>query len=236
MANTTALARKFRVDISSDLTGAGGWTQLKGIYALKPSIDPNTVETSSYDTAGWDSFEITGNAWGLTASFYRRTTSGVYDPGQELLRARIGQFGDSARVAVRWYDVDGGDESYEGVAIVKWERANDGVKDVDAATVTLMGDGELDLDYANPGVAAAAPVLTSALPSAAAEGELVTITGSNFTGATDVNFGATDAGDFTVVTDSVIVASVPAGTAGAANITVVNPAGTSSALSYTRGA
>lgn len=30
---TTALARKFRVEITTDLTLAGGWTQLNGISA-----------------------------------------------------------------------------------------------------------------------------------------------------------------------------------------------------------
>lgn len=235
---TTALARKFRVEVTTDLTLAGGWTQLNGISALKPSIDPNMVETSAYDTDGWDSFEITGNAWGLTTTFFRRTVSGVYDPAQELLRACQGQFGDSARVGVRWFDKDGGPEAYQGVAIVKWERAQDGVKDVDSATVTLSGDGVLTT-ISNPGTADVAPVLVSAAPSGAAAGELVRINGTGFTGVTgaaSVKFGATNAADYEVVSDSVIVASMPAGTAGSAAIVVTNGVGASNSLAYTRGA
>lgn len=85
-------------------------------------------------------------------------------------------------------------------------------------------------------IVAAAPAVKSALPSAATATKLVTITGAGFTGATDVKFGATSATSFTVYNDALLVASVPTGSAGAANITVTNPTGTSTALPYTRGA
>lgn len=233
---TTALARKFRVDVTSDLTLATGWTQVKGISALKPAVDPNLVETSSYDAAGWDSFEVTGNAWSLQATFWRRFPSGVYDVGQELLRARIAQFGDSARIGVRWYDTGGSTEAYQGVAIIKWERAQDGVKDVDAATVTLTGDGAL-ATITNPGTAPVAPVLISALPSGVAAAGQVQITGTGFTGvtgATGVKFGGTNASSYVIVSDSVIVAVMPAGSAGSAVVLVTNGVGASNSLAYTR--
>jgi hypothetical protein len=238
MSNTTALARKFRVDVTSDLTLAAGFIELKGISALKPTVDPNSVDTSSYDTNGWDSFEITSNAWGLTTTFWRRTASGIYDPGQELVRACVGKFGDAARVGVRWYDRNGGPEAYQGVAIVKWERANDGVKDVDAATVTLQGDG-VRYDIANPGVADAAPLLVSATPDGAAAGAQLSIYGAGFTGVTGaagVKIGGTNATSYVVVSDSVIVAVMPAGSAGSAAIVVTNGVGASNSLAYTRGA
>jgi len=234
MSNTSALARRFRVDVTSDLSLAGGWTELKGIYTLKPTVDANTVDTSAYDTNGWDSFEITSNSWGLTASVWRRTTSGLFDAGQEIVRACVGTFGDSARVGVRFYDKNGGAEAYQGVAIVKWERANDGVKDVDAATITLMGDGER-ITITNPGTAASAPVASAATPSGAAAGELVRVSGSNFTGATTVKFGGVSAPDFDVVSDGVLVAVMPAGTAGSAVVVVTNATGSSNSLAYTRG-
>ena len=237
-SNTTALARKFRVDVTSDLTLAGGWVEVKGIYSLKPAVNPNLVDTSAYDTNGWDSFEITGNAWSLASSFWRRTTTGVYDPAQELLRARQAQFGDAARVGVRWYDKNGGPEAFQGVAIVGWERANDGVKDADAAQVSLTGDGILT-PISNPGVAAAAPVVLAASPSGVAAGGQVQITGSGFTGtvaSTGVKFGATAATSWVVVSDNLLVAIMPTGTAGSAAITVTNAVGTSAAFAYTRGA
>jgi hypothetical protein len=55
----------------------------------------------------------------------------------------------------------------------------------------------------------------------------VSITGSHFTGATAVQFGATSATSFTVVDDSHITTSVPTGaTTGAVSVTT--PAGTGS--------
>lgn len=86
------------------------------------------------------------------------------------------------------------------------------------------------------GLTALKPNITSALPAAAAEGDQVVITGYAFTGSTVVKFGATNATEFVVVDDSIVVAVVPAGSAGAANITVTNAVGTSAAFPYTRGA
>ena len=78
------------------------------------------------------------------------------------------------------------------------------------------------------------PAVSAAYPTGATATTKVTILGSGFTGATAVKFGATNATAFTVESDSVIVATVPAGSAGAANITVTGPGGTSAALPYTR--
>lgn len=85
----------------------------------------------------------------------------------------------------------------------------------------------------------AVPTILSATPSGAAVTTLVTITGVRFTGvsgAAGVKFGATNATAYQVLSDTVIVASMPAGTAGAANITVTNGTGASTAFTYTRGA
>ncbi|MGV8965339.1 MAG: IPT/TIG domain-containing protein [Cellulomonas sp.] len=84
--------------------------------------------------------------------------------------------------------------------------------------------------------ASAVPVVTGASPSGATATSLVTITGKSFTGATAVKFGATAATAFTFLSSSTIVASVPAGAAGTAAITVTTPAGISTTFAYTRGA
>ncbi len=60
-------------------------------------------------------------------------------------------------------------------------------------------------------------------------GTVVTLTGSNFTGATAVSFGGTPATTFTVNSDAQITAVAPAHAAGNVNVTVTTPAGTSSA-------
>jgi hypothetical protein len=237
---STALARKFRIDVTSDLTLAGGWLQLNGLSDFSPNSKPNLVDASAYDTNGSASFEKTAEAWTATSTMLRRLATGVYDPGQELVRAAtVGQFGNACRVGMRWYDKNGGPEAYQGVAIVEWARAGTKVQDLDTVTVTFTGTDVPLASITNPGVAATVPVILSALPTAIAVGGVVTITGSAFTGTvatSGVKFGATNATSWSLVSDNIIVAVMPAGTAGAANITVTNAVGVSTAFSYTRGA
>lgn len=78
--------------------------------------------------------------------------------------------------------------------------------------------------------------VTGATPSGATATSIVKITGTSFTGATVVKFGATNATAFVVDDSTTIYATVPAGTAGSAAITVTTPAGVSPAFAYTRGA
>jgi len=235
---STALARKFRVDITSDLTLASGWLQLNGVNDFKFDVKPTLIDSSAYDTNGSASFEKTFEAWTANASVFRRLTAGVYDAAQELVRGRtVGQFGDTARVGLRWYDKNGGPESYQGVAIVEWNRSKTGVTDIDEVTIAFTGTDVPLAQPANPGVAATVPTILSALPSGVAAAGVVTIIGAGFTGTiatTGVKFGVTAATTWSVVSDSVIVAVMPTGSAGAANVTVTNVVGVSTAFAYTR--
>ena len=238
---STALARKFRVDVTTDLTLAGGWLQLNGVNDFKSSVKPNLVDASAYDTNGSASSEKTFEEWSASVTVFRRLAAGVYDAAQELVRGRtVGQFGDSCRVGVRWYDKDGGPEAYRGVAIVEWERSQTGVKDLDAVTISFTGTDVPLEPITNPGVAPTVPLIIAAAPTAVAVGGQVRIDGAAFTGTiatTGVKFGATNATSWQVISDSVIVAVMPAGTAGAANIVVTNAVGASTpAFAYTRGA
>ncbi len=74
------------------------------------------------------------------------------------------------------------------------------------------------------------PVVTGINPTSgpAVGGTSVTISGSGFTGATAVNFGATPASSFSCGSDTSCTASSPAGIAGSTvDVTVVTPSGTS---------
>lgn len=73
-----------------------------------------------------------------------------------------------------------------------------------------------------------APVVTTVSPGSGpkAGGTMVTIMGSNFTGATQVTFGGKVA-TFTVVSDTEITCTSPGGKAGPVNVLVHTPAGTS---------
>ncbi len=78
----------------------------------------------------------------------------------------------------------------------------------------------------------AAPAVTGVSPNSGptAGGTTVTIVGSNFTGATAVDFGTKAASDVVAVNSTTIIAVSPA-EAGVADVTVVTPAGTSATTS-----
>jgi hypothetical protein len=232
---SVSLARRFKVDVSNDGTN---WVPFKGIQDFSPQENPTTQSTATYDNNGFDSFEKTLTGWGITIKANRPTTAGVFDPGQELVRAAQFQFGDAARVYIRYYDRNGAAGAKSGRALIEWNQSKTGVADVEEVTATFKGDGVLS-DITNPYNATAVPVITTATPSGVAVGGLVRIQGANFTGTvstTGVKFGATNATTWDVVSDSLIEAVMPAGSAGAGNITVTNAAGASPAFAYTRGA
>lgn len=86
---------------------------------------------------------------------------------------------------------------------------------------------------------APAPVILSVAAAAtepAGEDDFVKITGTAFGGATAVEFGSGNAAlAFTVVDPTLIVASLPAGSAGSVAVKVTTPAGASATKAYTRG-
>jgi hypothetical protein len=77
--------------------------------------------------------------------------------------------------------------------------------------------------------APALPVITSLSPAngAVAGGDAVSITGTGFTGATDVSFGGVSGTNLVVNSDTSISVTSPAGTAGDATVVVTTPAGDS---------
>ena len=78
---------------------------------------------------------------------------------------------------------------------------------------TLTGD----INLANP-------VITSFTPTSVGTGTTVTITGTDFTDASAVNFGGTAAGTFTVLSSTTITATVASGRTGSVRVTT--PGGT----------
>lgn len=235
---STALARKFAIDVTADLTLQTGFLRLKGVNDFSPNINPNLEDASDYDTNGWASSEVTMQDWSADATIFRRKTAGVYDAAQELVRARVGQFDDGARIGVRWFDKTGGPEAYSGVALVTWKRSNTGVKNLEQAAITFTGtDVPLNMNITNPYQVTAVPVVLAATPGGQGTGTAVAITGAGFTGASAVKFGATAATSYSVINDQLITAVLPSGSAGSAPITVTTTAGTNAtAFPYTRAA
>lgn len=75
------------------------------------------------------------------------------------------------------------------------------------------------------------PTVTLVTPSSGppAGGDTVTITGTNFGGATSVTFGGVAATSFLVVSGTSITATVPAGALGPVSVVVTTPAGSNAA-------
>jgi len=232
---TTSLARRFRLDVSAD---AASWLRLNSMTDFNPQISPNKVDATTFDDNGATAMEIVSNSFLITAKVLRQPIAGVYDPGQELVRACQSQYGDAARVYVRYYDKFTGLEGKQGRTIAEWNESKTGQADLNEIQITLTGDGAIS-SIGPVTVTPPAPLVLTATPAAVAVGGIVQITGAGFTGTiavSGVKFGATNATSWFVVSDSVIVAVMPAGSAGAANIVVTNAAGASTALPYTRGA
>lgn len=232
----TMLARRLRLDIDTATFPASQYQRLRGIYELNPIIESRTQDDETYDDAGWMREATTGGQWRLEVKFKHSTGSDgeTLDPVQAFLRAKFlaaitgsvtdGEFG------VMVYDQDGRDSGYEfeGRAYVKaWARDNNAVADTEGISITLQGQGA-PTEITNP-EASALPVVSSVSPTSgdAAGGELVNIYGRKFTGATDVDFGATAANEFVVVDDSHIVVLTPAVAASTVQVKVTNAAGAS---------
>ncbi|MFD5114497.1 MULTISPECIES: IPT/TIG domain-containing protein [unclassified Streptomyces] len=100
-----------------------------------------------------------------------------------------------------------------------------------AVTVTTPGGPSNGVAYTYVG----APTVSSVAPNQGplSGGNTVTLTGTNLTGVTTVQFGGVFAG-FTVISDTQLTATVPAGAAGTVNVTVTAPGGTSAGVPYTR--
>jgi hypothetical protein len=95
-------------------------------------------------------------------------------------------------------------------------------------TVTTPG-GSASTTSSNQYIYADTPVVSGISPSSGPNsgGTAVTISGSNFTGATAVSFRTIPATSFAVENDTTIIATAPAWTDGTVDVTVTKPAGTS---------
>ncbi|MFF4751829.1 phage tail tube protein [Streptomyces sp. NPDC001270] len=139
----TALARRYRVDVDTG-TGTVTWSWLPGINDFAPKVDPTQQDNTTYDDEGWADNTVTQLAWSIELTMLHRChpDTKAFNAAQEALRMAAEQFGDGAKVHVRWYDRDGRDEAYEGYALVTWEQDGTATDDLDSVTVTLTGKGK----------------------------------------------------------------------------------------------
>lgn len=236
---TTSNAYDLAIQVNTGTFSEPTWTKVRFTRNIQYDFPAITTDVTTYDDEGSPSVSKTGaNA---TASFdVQRYRMSPTDPDflweAEWIRkgADPDTTGSEAIREFRIYDKPGADLAYQFKATVSWARAKTGVTDDDVATVTLAGVGK-PLVIANPSASQPLPTATNASPGTGPAGTAITITGSGFLTASLVKFGASNS-VFEIVDDTSIIAAVPAsGSAGAQNITVINPGGTSTpALAFTK--
>lgn len=229
---------ELQIDVDKDFsdvspTGVPDWYQLAFITNVDDPNDKTMQDKATYKNKGAVAQTITGESWSLTfAHQMQRTTGGLFIPTLAILveASKFGKRNKKGQVHVRWYDTEGANYAFEGVGYVTRARQNTGNADIGGFNFTITGDGAATA-ITNPYTQ---PFIVSADPASQGAGDWVTIRGLGFTGATTVKFGAVVAANFTVVDDSTIVAELDTGSAGAANVTVTSPLGTTAAFPYTR--
>lgn len=232
--------RKWYIDVEDRAT-PGVFTPLMGIGEYKPKPSEPTLQADGdFDGGGYQSSTVTAQTWGGEGKLHRKTQTSqpdAYDPGQEILRKAAKRMGSGNSIKVRIYEMEPNgprEEAYEGYVAVSWSPDGGGMDATDTVSFTLTGQGApVDIDH--PEGVVAKPIIQSVLPAGAAAGATVAIEGRYFigtTGVTGVKFGATNATSYNVLSDTTILAVVPAGAAGDTSVTV----GTGTPVPYTRGA
>ncbi len=238
--STAALAPVLQVDLArGSVIGTGSWATVFGQRSIKPGQETGKTDNSDADTGRWTSQAVTTLGRMVECEFERKTYTGAYDPGQEELRA-IASNDPPILCHYRMFNRYGlADPSEEGFAVVEWAPQGGGQADTAKTQVVLTVQGK-PTTITNPFATSTAPTTYQAtndaggsvVSPAIATGAIVRIYGSGFLsaktfGAAGVKFGTTNATAFTAVNDNVIVAVVPATSAGSQPIVVTNATGAS---------
>jgi hypothetical protein len=243
---TLGKSYEYGLDVNLGTLASKVWQSCRRISNFQPTPTPNNQNAQTYDDFGAQNSDVAGWSWTLAFQIQvnRSLATGLYLAEVEALlaRTRPSAKGEAAVIEVRWYHkpevgTPNPSDAGQGLATVAPARANIGPDGtVEALNFTLTGKGPYT-EIANPfaGWDASAPVIQGVTPSGAGEGELVTLTGVGFVGATEVTVGGTAVVDFEVLGDATIVAILPVGAAGDVPVVVTNAVGPSAAYTYTRG-
>lgn len=204
--NVWALANGSSVDISAPYEGTG--------FAFKPyQSSTQYLYSPPFNMASAGSSQVYLNFW-----LYRNVSAHINDVITFKLNATASNTGattvatyalraDQAPVVASsgWYN-------YSIAIPTSWNSAGTFHVVIEGATSAGLSSYDIgldsfSLDYAPVTVSSFAPTYVCGT----AGGDTITITGSNFTGATSVQFNGIEATSFTVVNDTTISAVVPAG-------------------------
>jgi hypothetical protein len=150
MRSTTALARRFRLDVNTGTEGAPVWVQVGNVYDLELKKKASIQKSLDYDDGGAEGNQKTGYSWALNFGVRRAVNvAGAYDVGQEAIRLKDKELGLANMAQVRWYDRTTGAEGVSGWGCVEWSDDKGKADDLASASITLTGNGPLT-DIASP--------------------------------------------------------------------------------------
>ncbi|WP_377464783.1 phage tail tube protein [Populibacterium corticicola] len=245
MTVTTDLGLSYELDIDINLAGAGVrpeiWQQIRFTSAIAPAHAAVMADAQTYDDEGAQNQAKIGETGSVAFTIQaQRNPDGTFLPEVQAIldAAKPGTRGNAALVEVRYYDSNGADYAFQGVFSVDVARQTTGNQEIAGWSITLTSKGPIQV-IENPvlsggGTPAAAPIITSATPSGAGEGDQVKITGSGFTGVTAVTVDGDPVEQYLTVGDNVLVIILPEGDPGDVPIIVTNATGPSQPFDYTR--
>ncbi|AUI56777.1 phage tail tube protein [Amycolatopsis sp. BJA-103] len=140
------LSRKWTIEVNTGTNEAQVWSKVKGLTKLELGIDANSVDTTDFDSEGWEDNDTTFRKWSLGIEgfdgFTGPVNAQVDDPGQAFLKMKGLLTGPEAKVEVRVYRLDN-NKGYSGLATSNWAGAGGEVKNMEPFKCDLTGSGLL---------------------------------------------------------------------------------------------
>lgn len=233
----TKRVSRFRTQLE---TSTGVWETMRRVKSLDlPPVIAEFADASGFENDGYGSQEIVAASWTATIGIWAGIDgSSLPLEEQEFVRlASMDPFGNSgnrSRLHWRFYDKNGGPEAFDGYGYSTWKYDGGDWKGLAGATITVMGDGPLTI-ITNPLVGSQVPVITNVLPTLAAPGDIIRVYGNKFQSSAISAFtiDAQPVLEYTIHSDNLIYAVVPASVSGAAAVIITNAAGASNTYAYT---
>ncbi|WP_312317284.1 IPT/TIG domain-containing protein [Stenotrophomonas sp.] len=221
-----ARAASFNETFSSPPPGVPNNSASAGVASFQMTLGGDVfVFTAPTNAFVWES-----GAGLLVNSSITQITIRRLDNGPFVLNTLVfnGDYGPSFPFTVR--TLRNGSDAVPQRGITAYYSGTHVYSAVEVDEIRMTGDDLLGFGLEGfSGNTTPAPAVTGVSPSAgpSAGGTTVIITGSNFSGATAVTFGATPATNYTVNSATQITATAPAGAAGTVDISVTTAGGTS---------
>lgn len=230
---TPANSFEFLLDLWKD----GGWLTFADVTNVNPAFTDKTRARQTYAMKGADAMLAYARNLVLTWDHEAvRDENGQFQPELQDLIDASKSLGMANQRRIRAYDALGADYALDGDFAISVTRTNTGWDDPGFFTITAT-QYKFRGWIANPVLTGNIPSELSVAPVTAAGGAKVYIQGRNLADVASpagVKFGGTNATAIEVVSDSLIVATVP-GTGGAsAPIVVTNPSGAATAIPFNR--